>query len=413
MADPRIGDQTVGPYFDAHLGMWTPSVDGTAGSVGPQGPPGPQGPAGPAGPAGPEGPRGPAGAQGAPGPAGADGVDGAVGPEGPRGPAGAQGATGPQGVEGPQGIQGPQGAQGPAGLGLQFKGEVDAEADLPATGNTQGDFWVVNDPLNPNHVWVWDATAGAWVDGGPIQGIQGVQGPQGVAGPQGPAGPTAVSTDAGNISKLGTDGKIFTPATDVTGFLKKTGDTMTGQLGLTGSGTTPLRIGSDAANYNLTMLPNQEGMVWQFNATPLLTVTKDNVQSRKPLMLEADPTVDLEAATKKYVDGKFAGGGYVLPIATDKALGGVMIGTGLSITAAGVLSAAATPLTPATATVLGGIKVGTGLAVTADGTLSASGGGVTNPVEGSVAGLVMWVGTQAQYDAIATKDAKTIYSITA
>ena len=65
-----------------------------------------------------------------------------------------------------------------------------------------------------------------------------------------------------------------------------------------------------------------------------------------------------------------------------------------------------------TATVLGGVKVGAGLAVTADGTLSSSGGAsVTNPVAGSVAGLTIWTGPESTFNAIATKDAKTIYNI--
>ena len=553
-----------------------PGKQGVQGEVGPAGPVGPAGADGAVGPAGVDGTDGAAGEQGEQGvqgevgPAGADGADGLSAYEvavansfkgteaewlaslqGADGAAGAdgdsayevavangfvgteaewlatlKGVKGDQGIEGVQGEQGIQGIQGPAGLGLQFKGEVDAEADLPQAGNVQGDFWVVNDPLNPNHVWVWDEATSTWVDGGPIQGLQGVQGPQGVAGPVGPAGPSAVSTDAGNTSRLGTDSLIFTPATDVTGFVKKTGDTMTGPLSLTGSGTTSMRFGSElTGNFNLTMLASEGGMNWQFNSTPIILWTKDDVQAKKPLLLSrspvlpmeattlahvdtvqevaqnayalgmgkvskagdtmtgplilpADPTGPLQAATKQYVDGKFAGGGYVLPIATDKALGGVMIGTGLAITAAGVLSAAATPLTPATAavlggikvgtgltvtadgtlssasaytlpiatatvlggikigtgltaaadgtvsaaataltpataTVLGGIKVGTGLSVTADGTLSALGGGVANPVAGSVAGLTLWVGTQAAYDAIATKDAKSLYHIQA
>jgi hypothetical protein len=41
---------------------------------------------------------------------------------------------------------------------------------------------------------IWNGTA--WVD---------------LAGPQGPAGPTVVSADAGNASRLGTDGKLYTP----------------------------------------------------------------------------------------------------------------------------------------------------------------------------------------------------------
>ena len=541
MADPRIGDQTVGPYFDAHLGLWMPAVDGAAGGVGPQGPPGPQGPAGPTGPAstvpgpagpagadstvpGPEGPRGPAGAQGATGPAGVDGADGlsayevAVangfkgteaewlaslqGADGADGAAGAdgdsayevavangfvgteaewlatlKGVKGDQGIQGVQGDQGIQGIQGPAGLGITFKGGVDTEAELPTADQVQGDLWIVATPL-PAHGFVWDETVPGWVDAGPVQGPQGIQGEDGAAGPAGPAGPSAVSTDAGNTSRLGTDGKIFTPATDVTGFVKKTGDTMTGQLGFDDAALTPLRFGSNpAGNYNLTMLASEGGMRWQFNSNPIIEFAKDSVLAKKPLMLVADPTVDLEAATKKYVDAKFAGGGYVLPIATGTALGGVMIGTGLAITAAGVLSAAATPLTPATAAVLGGIKVGTGLSVTADGTLSSASaytlpiatatvlggikigtgltaaadgtvsaaatalipatatvlggikvgtgltvtvdgtlsaaGAANNAVAGSVAGMSIWSGTQAQYNAIATKDPLCTYSITA
>ena len=74
------------------------------------------------------------------------------------------------------------------------------------------------------------------------------------------------------------------------------------------------------------------------------------------------------------------------------------------------------PTTIATATTLGAIKVGTGLAVDATGLLTATGGGgssVANPVNGSAAGLTMWVGTQAQYDAIASKSSTTVYNVTA
>jgi hypothetical protein len=42
---------------------------------------------------------------------------------------------------------------------------------------------------------------------------------------------------------------------------------------------------------------------------------------------------------------------------------------------------------------------------------AAAGGGVANPVAGSTSGLTLWLGSQAAYDAIATKDAKTIYYI--
>ena len=266
---------------------------GPAGGVGPQGEPGKTGAAGPAGaastvpgPVGATGPAGPKGETGAastvPGPTGPVGATGPAstvpGPVGPAGPVGSPGAdstvpgpvgpTGPAGVAatvavgttttgaagtaatvinsgttsaavfnftvpaGVAGIQGVPGVQGPAGLGIQFKGEVPTFADLPTTGQVQGDLWTVASPL-PAHGWAWDATTSSWVDAGQIQGPQGIQGPAstvpgpqgpegpvgasvtgpaGAVGPTGPAGPSVVSKDANNTSVIGTDGLIFTPA---------------------------------------------------------------------------------------------------------------------------------------------------------------------------------------------------------
>jgi hypothetical protein len=67
------------------------------------------------------------------------------------------------------------------------------------------------------------------VPGQSITGPQGPAGPQGVpgqsiTGPQGPAGPTAVSADAGNISRLGTDGLLYTPGTVTLPPISVTGD---------------------------------------------------------------------------------------------------------------------------------------------------------------------------------------------
>ena len=63
-----------------------------------------------------------------------------------------------------------------------------------------------------------------------------------------------------------------------------------------------------------------------------------------------------------------------IPTASADTLGGVKVGSNLSI-ANGVLSAAGTPV--ATADTLGGIKVGTGLSINEAGVLSASGGSVS------------------------------------
>ena len=72
------------------------------------------------------------------------------------------------------------------------------------------------------------------------------------------------------------------------------------------------------------------------------------------------------------------GSAYVLPAATAVTLGGVKVGSGLSVTEDGELSAtggSAYVLPAATAGSLGGIMVGSGLSVTAEGVLSATGGG--------------------------------------
>ena len=59
-----------------------------------------------------------------------------------------------RGVLGPTGPQGPQGPTGPQGTGINMKGTVPTVADLPATGNTVGDGYVV---LANGHVYVWSA----------------------------------------------------------------------------------------------------------------------------------------------------------------------------------------------------------------------------------------------------------------
>lgn len=66
-------------------------------------------------------------------------------------------------------------------------------------------------------------------------------------------------------------------------------------------------------------------------------------------------------------------GGYTLPIASENVLGGVKIGSGLTIDENGVLSASGETyeLPAATDQVLGGIKVGSGLTIDSGGTLSA------------------------------------------
>ena len=87
---------------------------------------------------------------------------GAPGPEGPQGPPGPQGAPG---LPGPPGATGPA---GPPGTGVDIKGSVPTEADLPPSGNDVGDAYIVEDT---GHLFVWDGSQ--WVDAGNIQGPPG------------------------------------------------------------------------------------------------------------------------------------------------------------------------------------------------------------------------------------------------
>jgi hypothetical protein len=83
-----------------------------------------------------------------------------VGAQGPSRTVTINVATGPQGPPGPPG---PQGEQGPPGTGITIKGSVPTRADLPATGNKQGDTYIVS---GDGSIQVWDGTK--WVESGSI-----------------------------------------------------------------------------------------------------------------------------------------------------------------------------------------------------------------------------------------------------
>lgn len=71
---------------------------------------------------------------------------------------------------------------------------------------------------------------------------------------------------------------------------------------------------------------------------------------------------------------------YSLPVAGADTLGGVKVGSGLSVDGSGVLSADGGGSLPiASAETLGGVKVGSGLSIDENGVLSADGGGGSTP----------------------------------
>lgn len=85
--------------------------------------------------------------------AGPTGPTGSLGPTGPaNGPTGPTGPTGSNGANGAAGPTGPTGPTGSQGQGLAVLGAVATVGDLPTTGNTQGDSWVVQ---STGIVYVW------------------------------------------------------------------------------------------------------------------------------------------------------------------------------------------------------------------------------------------------------------------
>ena len=159
------------------------------------------------------------------GPTGPQGALGPTGPQGITGPTGSQGIQGVVGPTGPQGDTGPTGPQGSPASPVNLLGSKTLIADLPTTGNTLNDAWIVQED---GDLYYWNSTT--WISLGQIvgptgpQGIQGVTGPQGNLGPTGPSGVISVTgpvtnTGTATAAVLGLDQSVLSIAnTQVTGL---------------------------------------------------------------------------------------------------------------------------------------------------------------------------------------------------
>ena len=119
--------------------------------------------------------------QGVPGPAGQNGAPGANGSNGSNGAPGTNGAPGANGA---------QGVAGADGTSINILGTKPTFADLPATGNTVGDLWVIDQTgggATAGDGYVWTA-GNTWLNIGPLRGPQGVQGVTGTDGLPGATG---------------------------------------------------------------------------------------------------------------------------------------------------------------------------------------------------------------------------------
>ena len=161
----------------------------------------------------PQGPVGPAGADGADGADGANGINGTNGTNGADGADGAPGANGADGADGQDGAQGPAGADGTS---IEIQGTKPTVADLPATGNTVGDLWIIDQTgggatAGDGYVWTVGNT---WLNIGPLRGPQGIQGTAGTNGTNGTNGTDGAPGATGPAGADGTDGVDGTDGTN-------------------------------------------------------------------------------------------------------------------------------------------------------------------------------------------------------
>jgi len=127
------------------------------------------------------------------------------------------------------GLPGPTGPIGPQGTSITIKGEVATVGDLPPSGNTVNDAYVVQ---ADGDLYVWNGTT--WNNVGQIVGPIGPTGPIGITGGIGPTGPTGVVGATGPTGPTGPQGI----SGDI-GGIGATGPTgPTGPQGITGLGTT-------------------------------------------------------------------------------------------------------------------------------------------------------------------------------
>lgn len=253
--------------FEGTEAEWLISLKGEKGETGPKGDKGNTGEKGATGERGPQGLQGERGLQGVQGEKGEQGIQGPVGPKGE------QGEQGIQGIQGPQGEPGPQGPKGDTGSGLNIKGELDSESQLPQEG-VSGDAWLI-----AGNLYVFVGENGNVESNPKWSNVGSIQGP---AGPQGPTGPKGEQGEPGPKGEPGADG--------APGIQGPKGDP--GQKGEKGD-------------------PGSDASVTKQNVEAVLTgdITSHNHDSRyisKSSTSTYTPTADYHPATKKYVDDTVA-----------------------------------------------------------------------------------------------------------
>lgn len=250
--------------FEGTEAEWLISLKGEKGETGPKGDKGDTGEKGATGERGPQGLQGERGLQGVQGEQGEPGIQGPIGPKGEKGD---QGERGPQG---PQGQIGPQGPKGDTGSGLNIKGELDSESQLPQEG-VSGDAWLIS-----GNLYVYVGENGNVVSNPKWSNVGSIQGPAGPTGPKGEQGEPGPKGEPGANGAPGVQGPKGDP----------------GEKGEKGD------PGSDAS----VTKQNVEAVL----TGNITTHTHNNWYIAKGSTAEYTPITDYSPATKKYVDDTVA-----------------------------------------------------------------------------------------------------------
>jgi hypothetical protein len=132
----------------------------------------------------------------------------------------------------------------------------------------------------------------------------------------------------GSGVSVAADGTIS--VTSVSGYLPLAGGTMTGTINV------PAAMDFISTKNGFGLYDNATGLVVRKDAATIVAFGPTAITTTVPVVLPADPTSALQAATKQYVDSKTST--YTLPAATASVLGGVKVGSGITVTADGTIS---------------------------------------------------------------------------
>ena len=182
----------------------TSGENGTSGTSGESGTSGVNGENGEHGTSGTSGINGENGEHGT---SGTSGINGENGEHGTSGTSGINGENGENGTSGTSGIDGNDGNDGAPGVGINFKGVVSTQENLPEIAE-DGDAYMTEDT---DSLWIWNGEN--WIDGGSIQGPAGTSGTSGRNGINGENGTSGTSGVSGSKGDQGDQGPAGTSGT--------------------------------------------------------------------------------------------------------------------------------------------------------------------------------------------------------